>query len=519
MLAKVLSSAVIGVEAYLVEVEVDIEKGLPAFTTVGLPETAVKESKERVKAAIRNSGYDFPDDRITVNLAPAHIKKEGTGFDLPIALGILAATGHVPTRALEEYLFLGELSLDGRIKSVMGSLPMALAAKQAGNKSIVVPYGNRREAAVVKGVTVIPAHHLSQIAEFLNGKVNIDPTQNDPGKLFLQPDVSQDDFAEVKGQEHVKRALEIAAAGGHNLLMIGPPGAGKTMLARRISSILPPLTFEEAVETTKVYSVVGMLAKDQALITQRVFRAPHHTISDAGLIGGGVVPRPGEVSLAHNGVLFLDELPEYKKHVLEVLRQPLEDGIVTISRANSSITYPAQVMLIAAMNPCPCGYLNDPKHTCHCASQQIQRYRTRISGPLMDRIDIHIEVPAVAYKDLMSLSPGESSKDIRSRVVKARAMQALRFKKTNIYCNAQMSNRHIKRYCQIDQAASALLEAAADRMGLSARALNRILKITRTIADLDEKTTIAQHHIGEAIQYRNLDRSMIQAEAANNTMG
>lgn len=516
MLAKVLSSAVIGVDAYLVDVEVDIEKGLPAFTTVGLPEAAVKESKERVKAAVRNSGYDFPDDRITVNLAPAHIKKEGTGFDLPIALGILAATGHVPSRALEEYLFLGELSLDGRIKSVLGSLPMALAAKQAGNKSIVVPYANRREAAVVRGVRVIPGHHLSQIAEFLNGKMDIDPAQNDPEQLFLKSDAASDDFAEVKGQEHVKRALEIASAGGHNLLMVGPPGAGKTMLARRISSILPPLTFEEAIETTKVHSVVGMLAKDQALITQRVFRAPHHTISDAGLIGGGVVPRPGEVSLAHNGVLFLDELPEYKKHVLEVLRQPLEDGIVTISRANSSITYPARVMLIAAMNPCPCGYLNDPKHECRCSAQQIHRYRTKISGPLMDRIDIHIDVPAVGYQDLMSLSPGESSEDIRARVMKARAVQANRFKQTKIHCNAQMSNRHIKKHCQIDQAGNALLQAATERLGLSARALNRIIKITRTIADLDQQTTITQHHIGEAIQYRNLDRSTIHADATPN---
>lgn len=509
MLAKVLSSAVIGVDAYLVDVEVDIEKGLPAFVTVGLPETAVRESKERVKAAIRNSGYGFPDDRITVNLAPAHIKKEGTGFDLPMAIGILAATGYIPAKTLRDHLFLGELSLDGRIKSVTGSLPMAIAARQAGYTSIVVPYANRNEAAVVKDVQVIAARNLAQAAEYLNGKIQISPTITDTGKLFSQPGITMDDFAEVKGQEHVKRALEVAAAGGHNLLMTGSPGAGKTMLARRISSILPPLTFEEAIETTKVYSVAGMLAKDQALITRRTFRSPHHTISDAGLIGGGVIPRPGEVSLAHNGVLFLDELPEYKKHVLEVLRQPLEDGQVTISRASSSLTYPARVMLIAAMNPCPCGYYNDPKHTCRCTLQQIQRYKSKISGPLMDRIDIHVDVPAVAYKDLVADLPAESSEAIKERVGKARKRQSCRFRRTRIYCNAQMSNRHIKQHCKIDSSSKTLLESAIDQLGLSARALNRILKVTRSIADLDNEEEIAEHHILEAIQYRSLDQAPI----------
>jgi magnesium chelatase family protein len=506
LLAKVLSSAVSGIDAYVVEVEVDITNGLPTFTTVGLPEAAVKESKERVKSAIKNSGYTFPDDRITVNLAPADIKKEGTGFDLPIALGILTAKRVISKATISRYLFLGELSLDGRIKPVRGSLPMALAAKEAGYSGIMVPADNGREASVVKGISVFPVKTLSQVVAFLSGEIRCEAEEANISAIFDNENRSDVNFSEVMGQEHAKRALEIAAAGGHNLIMIGPPGSGKTMLARRLPTILPPITFEESIETTKIFSVVGMLKKNQALVTERPFRAPHHTISDAGLIGGGHIPRPGEVSLAHHGVLFLDELPEFKKHVLEVLRQPLEDMMVTISRAATTLTYPSSFMLVAAMNPCPCGYYSDPKHACTCSFGQIHRYRSKISGPLMDRIDIHVEVPAVPYQDLRKEVVAESSETIRKRVAGARDKQAKRLSKTKIHCNAQMSSRHIKKHCQVNETSAGLLESAIDKLGLSARAYNRILKIARTIADLEEVAEIESPHIAEAIQYRNLDR-------------
>ncbi|BCR06997.1 ATP-dependent protease [Desulfuromonas versatilis] len=506
MLAKVLSGALIGIDAYPVEVEVDIAQGLPQFATVGLPEGAVKESKDRVKSAIKNSGYEFPARRITINLAPADIKKDGAAFDLPMALGLLTATGVVPAERARRFVLMGELSLDGRIKPVRGSLPVAVAARGWDVDGLILPEENAREGAIVDSVPTYGVRDLGEVVDFLNGARQLEPCAVDIDDMFRRAARHAEDFAEVRGQEHVKRALEVAAAGSHNLLMVGPPGSGKTMLARRIATILPAQSFAEALETTKIHSITGLLPQQDAVVAVRPFRSPHHTISDAGLIGGGPHPKPGEVSLAHNGVLFLDELPEFKKNVLEMLRQPLEDGQVTISRAAQTLTYPASFMLVAAMNPCPCGYQGDPQHDCTCTPLMVQRYRTRISGPLLDRIDLHVEVPRVPHKDLADPVDAEPSEQVRGRVDAAREVQLGRLKQYGLHANAQMQARHIRKFCAVDQAGQQLLEMVTDRLGLSARTYTRVLKVARTIADLAGSEQIQQPHLAEAIQYRSLDR-------------
>lgn len=503
MVAKCYSMGLYGMEAFLVEVETDLSAGLPAFELVGLPDAAVKESRDRVRSALKNCGFDFPVSRITMNLAPADKRKEGPIYDLPLLISLLKATRQLPANT-DDCVFIGELSLSGELRPVKGVLPMAIEAQQAGFKRLFIPYENAQEGAVVKELQVYPVKHVSQLIDFLCEKAELAPIS--AVSQQTAQDIYMPDFADVKGQAEAKRALEIAASGGHNLLLIGTPGAGKSMLAKRFPSILPEMTFQESIETTKIHSIAGQLKKGVSLVQVRPFRSPHHTVSTAGLSGGGTIPRPGEISLAHNGVLFLDELPEFSRSAMEILRQPIEDGIVTISRVSGSVSYPCSIMLIAAMNPCPCGYFGHPVRHCTCSPKSVNKYLGRVSGPLLDRLDLHIEVPPVEFDALSNQEKSESSAEIRKRVNAARAIQNKRFQGTPIHCNANIPTSVLHDICDTTTQAETLLRYAFEKFGLSARGYDRVLKVARTIADLEGSKKVEAHHTAEAVQYRNLDR-------------